>query len=265
MTETPLTGLQVAVTRPARQNDALVQGLQQLGAAVTAVPLLAIEPLQSAEALTRIDAQLQQLPRCHFAIFISQNAAEQALQALAARHMVWPTHVPALAVGSATASLLQAQGIAAISPPRMDSEGLLALPILQNVTGQRGIIFRGLGGRETLAQTLRKRGAMIDYCELYRRRLPLTAANDWAHWLTQLGSAPALICTNSRETLDNLLTIDPAAPTRSNLTVLVPGERVATAARGAGFARLCIASDATDTATLDTAVRWHTSTGICHE
>lgn len=255
----PLAGLAVVVTRPTRQNDALVLQLQQLGADVAAIPLLAIEPLADPDSQARTDHCLAQLATCQFAIFISQNAAEQTLLALAQRGLHWPANLPAFAVGSATAAMLQQHGIPACSPARMDSEGLLALPALQQVAGQQGVIFRGQGGRETLAQTLRDRGAIVNYCELYRRRLPAAAAGQWTAWLATAGQRAALVCINSSESLRHLLAIDNSVATRDNLTLLVPGERVAGAAAAAGFAQVCTAQDATDSSTIATALHWYLS------
>lgn len=247
----PLTGLAVAVTRPLRQNDALVKQLQASGADVTAIPLLAIEPLADTAQRQTIDQQLRELPDCQFSIFISQNAAEQALQALAERQLDWPTHIRAYAIGSATTAFLAAHGIPATSPSQMNSEGLLALPTLQDTRGQRCLIFRGLGGRETLADTLRRRGATVDYCELYRRTLPVNAATQWAQWIDGLQGRPATAFINSVETLRHLQLVDPHAVSRDNLALLVPGERVMNAATAIGFPRVGMACDATDHAMLD--------------
>lgn len=265
MTDAPLAGFAVAVTRPARQNDALVQQLRAAGADVAAVPLLAIEPLRAPAQRQKIDAQLRQLSDCQFAIFISQNAAEQLLLALAEHTLCWPATIQTFAIGSATAAFLAGHGIVAASPQRMDSEGLLALPALQDIAGQRGVIFRGTRGRETLAQTLRERGALVDYCELYSRQLPDFAARLWTDWLDSLQNRPALVCINSIETLGNLQAVDPCATSRDNLTLLVPGERVASAVSAAGFPRVCTASDATDAAMLSSAILHAASTGTRHD
>ncbi|MCR4301849.1 MAG: uroporphyrinogen-III synthase, partial [Sulfuricaulis sp.] len=62
-----------------------------------------------------------------------------------------------------------------IAPPdRFNSEALLELPELQAVSGQRIVIFRGEGGRELLGDTLKSRGAVIEYAECYRRVRPTT-------------------------------------------------------------------------------------------
>jgi uroporphyrinogen-III synthase len=265
MTETPLTGFTVAVTRPARQNDTLVQQLRALGAIVIAIPLLKIEPLREPAQRQKIDTHLRDLQNCHMAIFISQNAAEQVLQALAERNLTWPPHIQAFAIGSATTAFLAEHSIAAISPLQMNSEGLLALPALQNTKEQRCVIFRGSGGRETLAQTLRERGADVDYCELYRRELPAEATQQWAKWMGELQNTPALVCINSVETLQHLQTVDQHATTRDNLTLLVPGERVAHAVTAAGFARIVTANDATDNAMLEAAIHNAPYIGIHHD
>ena len=276
MTDKSLAGFAIAITRPARQNDALVQHLRALNASVVAIPLLAIEPLDEPTQRQKIDVQLCDLPHYQMAIFISQNAAEQVLQALAARNLRWPAHIQAFSIGSATTAFLTEHGIAAISSPQMNSEGLLALPALhstseQSINGQRCIIFRGLGGRETLAQTLRERGMFVDYCELYRRELPAEAAQQWAKWMDKLQNQPALVCINSVETLQHLQAVDQRAISRDNLTLLVPGERVTRAAIAAGFARIITANDATDNVMLETIIHTvqliHTAspTGIYHD
>jgi uroporphyrinogen-III synthase len=84
----------------------------------------------------------------------------------ACRHQVF-------AVGPGTARALQAHGLdSIITPDGQDSEALLALPQLADVAGKRVVIVRGVGGRALLADTLRARGAQVDFMECYRRMRP---------------------------------------------------------------------------------------------
>ena len=55
-------------------------------------------------------------------------------------------------------------------PAPAGSESLLAMPEMHKVKNQRIFLFRGIGGRELLAQTLRNRGASVCYIECYERR-----------------------------------------------------------------------------------------------
>ena len=98
-----------------------------------------------------------------------------ALPAILARGP-WPAGLLPAAVGQGTVKALAAHGVAGCVAPRerFDSEALLALPELAaaRVAGKRVAIFRGDGGRELLAETLRARGAAVDCVTCYRRSGP---------------------------------------------------------------------------------------------
>lgn len=260
MTEHSLQGLEVVVTRPVGQSDRLLSMLREAGAHATSIPLIAILPLTGSAHKQNISACMDQLQQYQHAIFISQNAAQQALATLCAHDLTWPPRLQAYAVGRTTAGWLAQNGITAITPERMDSEGLLALPALQQVNGQRAIIFRGLGGRETLALGLRGRGMQVNYCELYQRCLPADAPQQWLQWRHQLtqgkvgSTGPVVVCLNSVETLDNLLAIDEHCTRMKTVHWLVPGSRVANAAIARGFKQVVEASDALDETLLKTLV-----------
>jgi uroporphyrinogen-III synthase len=77
-------------------------------------------------------------------------------------------------VGQGSARELRALGVTEVIAPleRFDSEALLALPQLQNVHAWKIAIFRGDGGRELLGDTLKARGAQVEYVTCYRRNKP---------------------------------------------------------------------------------------------
>lgn len=216
MSPAALTGLRVLNPRPSTQAGALTAALTQAGAEVIELPLLAIEPLPLTAAAR---ACLLDLDRYQATLFVSANAARLGLDAVAELWPQWPHGLPACAVGRATARILEAAGLTVVVPEREDSEGLLALPDLQSVQGQRWLLLRGDEGRELLPETLRARGAQVDVLPLYRRVLPLTAAAElhalpvwpdvvlltsslvWRHWQQVAGAdwrRPQLIAVSPR-------------------------------------------------------------------
>ena len=171
-----LTGLHVLNTRPVEQGEALDAALRAAGAQVSRLPLIAIEPLSPASADERL---LLDLDRYDGVFFVSANVARLGLNAVGGCWPQWPHRLPVYAVGQGTASVLEQDGLTVTLPERADSEGLIALPALQAVSGQRFLLFRGQGGRELLRETLQARGASVTVIELYRRDLPVAAASQW--------------------------------------------------------------------------------------
>ncbi len=194
----PLQGLGVVVTRPAHQAQPLCERLSALGANVIRFPLMQIKALALTPAQQQI---LEQLEQYDLAIFVSPNAVTFGLQRLDGH---WPAKLKIAAVGQGSAKALrqQQQHVDLFPTDQFNSEALLVLPELQRVQQQRIVIFRGQGGREYLAQELRKRGAEVDYLELYQR-LPPTAKIDTLLKLWQQNQIQLIIITSS-ESLHNL-------------------------------------------------------------
>jgi len=157
----------VLVTRPDGQQQALVDRLERDGFQVSHQPALVIEPLalsvESQDCLAHLD-------RYHVVVLISRNAADIALSLLRTHWSRWPAGVHWLAVGDATAQVLQAAGLQAERPEQgFNSEALLAMPLLQDLAGRRVLLLRGEGGREVLAPAIRARAEALDEIALYRR------------------------------------------------------------------------------------------------
>jgi uroporphyrinogen-III synthase len=194
----PLDGLGIIVTRPQRPAAVFASRLAALGGTPLIWPAIVILPPADGERLARAHAMLD----CYdIAIFVSANAVEFGARAAA----VWPSRIVAYAPGPGTAEALEAAGItnARIPLKSWDSEGLLELPDLADVTGKRIVIFRGEGGREFLGNALRLRGGIVDHIPCYRRAAPQSGADGLIEAM-QDGRADALTLT-SAEGLDNLL------------------------------------------------------------
>ena len=167
----PLEGVGVIVTRPQRQAAVFAAKIGALGGVPIVWPAIVILPPADTAPLARAHAILAAYD---IAIFVSVNAVEFGAPP-AAR---WPAHTVAYAPGPGTAEALVAAGIPNPQVPltSLDSEGLLELPSLADVTSKRVVVFRGEGGREFLGNTLRARGATVDHVPCYRRVAPQTGA-----------------------------------------------------------------------------------------
>lgn len=241
-----LEGRGILVTRPAHQAGPVCALIEAAGGRALRLPVLAIRPAADAAA---VRAGLARLADYDLAVFVSVNAVNHALDALAPR--AWPAPLAVAAVGSATAAALQARGVrvAHCPPHTFTSEALLALPALQDLRGRRVLILRGDGGREHLREILVARGATVDYLEVYRRVQPDIDPGPWlARW--QRGEIAAALATSS-ETLRRLhaivgtLGFDLLRAT----PLIVANARTRDVARGLGLdGTVVVADDATDAA-----------------
>jgi uroporphyrinogen-III synthase len=165
-----LAGRHVVVTRPAGQAAHFATALSGAGAIPVLYPVLEIRDIEDVAPV--LDAAIR-LDSFDLAVFVSPNAIEKALALILARRS-WPAGLRVAALGKSSEHALAAHGIRdVISPPlRFDSEALLELPELIDIQGRHVIIFRGDGGREVLGDTLKARGATIEYVTCYRRARP---------------------------------------------------------------------------------------------
>ena len=226
----PLDGLGVIVTRPQRQAGVLAAKIGALGGVPIIWPAIVILPPPERAPLERAHATLGDYD---IAIFVSANAVEFGAPAAG----TWPARIVTYAPGPGTAETLAAAGIpdARVPVTSLDSEGLLELPALADVTGKRIVIFRGEGGREFLGNTLRARGARVDHVPCYRRDAPRSGADGLVEAMRD-GRAHALTLTSS-EGLDNLLAAlgPPGRDLVACLPVFAAHPRIAERAREQGL------------------------------
>ncbi|MFB2829525.1 uroporphyrinogen-III synthase [Aeromonas jandaei] len=229
------------VVRPAAQATELAQLLRQLGHAPLCCPLL--ETVAGSD-LPRLADMLQD---ADIVIAVSIHAVHFAHDFLLQTGLTWP-HIEYFAVGQASADAFAEVGVQAICPDDPRSEGLLALPELQQVSGKRVVILRGNGGRDLIASTLASRGALVHYCAAYERHYPeFDGEALTSHW--QAAGLDSLLVT-SGELLQRLLELVPASqqPWLFDRLLVVPSPRVAEMASAAGFIHITIAQGASNQA-----------------
>ncbi len=253
-----LHGLGVLVTRPAHQAQALQQSIEAAGGRAFLFPLLDIKPLADPG---RALPWIRDLARYDIAVFVSANAVDHGLR-LIDLHGGTLGSIELIAVGRATARCLEERGITrAAVPDEANSEGVLRLDRLEadRIAGKRVLIFRGTGGRELLAEGLRRRGALVDYAEVYERGVaevdPKPLLGLWDR-----GEIDAAIVT-SATALEHLLSLGVGIGRERLLevTLVVLSERLAARARQLGFRRPpLVATEAGDAGLFSALTAWHT-------
>lgn len=182
-TEGSLLGRTVLVTRGAAKGDRLGAILEDSGAAVVRVPLIAVEQLEAATALAPAMARLDAGLRPAWVVLTSQVAAEMLLTAVDGR---WPRALSVAAVGPATAAALAARGVNAdLVSGGQTAESLGRELARRGVGGAAVLVVAAAGGRDDVAPALGAAGAIVERLEVYRSVLPAGAAGQLRAALSQ--------------------------------------------------------------------------------
>lgn len=251
----PLERTTVLVTRPAAQADTLVALIERCGGQAVRFPVLEIlDPVDSG-ALLRIVDRLEDFD---LAVFISPNAVNKAMNVIRSRRLL-PAHLKLACVGRGSARELARFGCENVIAPagKFDSEALLEMPALSQVAGWHIVIFRGDGGRETLGETLQRRGAHVEYAECYRRGKPHVDTTPlmrrWARGDIDI------VSVTSTQALRNLYDLVGKLGQQwlVKTPIVVVSERTAAACCELGFkTKPLVAAQASDEAVVETIKAW---------
>lgn len=245
----------ILITRPDSAGRHLQHCLLQQGYQSYCQPFFDYQAGDSLEKLQTLQCQLDK-PSI---IFISVAAVEYA-------HTLKPLSLWSaqqfIAVGSATAQALAKLGITALVPKNHDSEGLLALPELDNIAHSNFIIVRGDGGRELIADDLRRRGATVHYFESYRRVWRKYTADVIKTWQQQQINCILITSNALLEFIVNLL-IDSDSYWKEQCLWIVASRRIAKNANAAGIKRVVNANGA-NTQAIMTAISLQHQAVITH-
>lgn len=239
----------VIVTRPAQQAEALCNLLQQQNIQSILLPLLEIKPLMpTKEQISHIESASAKVD---WLIFISVNAVTYAFKALGAKLEQLCRTSRLAAIGQATANALLSYGFQVDTLPNQgfNSEALLMMPEFQNIKGQQVICIRGQGGRELLAETLRARGAIVDYLEVYQR-IPADLQPEVIKKLIENNNVD-YITISSGEILASLADKLNTEQLRSRvleIPLIVISERLLQQAKSLGFKHIALSENPSDSA-----------------
>lgn len=242
------------MTRPEHQAEGLCHLLENAGLIPSRFPLLRIvsKPLTASQL-----SELTSLPPIDWLIFVSANAVNYACAAGNEKFLSLCQRAKIAAVGQATAQALQHYALTVDLMPAagFNSEALLATPEFQIVQAQRIVCIRGDGGRELLAQTLRERGAQVDYLEVYQR-IPIQPDVREVQQLLATRALAGVVAT-SGELLTQLTALFNQTPSWDCLVqvpLVVISDRLRQLAEASGFKQVFVSADPSDSAVFKTII-----------
>jgi len=213
--------------------------LEQAGWHCVHQPLLRIEPFteQSGKPFHTMKHHIMNLDHYDVVISVSGNASSLAVDWIDQYWPQVPVGIDWYAVGPSSAKAFEPLLIEMAVPENNHSEGLLELDGLQDLTDKKVLIFRGVGGREHLANTLKQRGADVSYCELYERNPVQFKPGELATLLTKEQIHYALL--TSGEMLQQLAQELDVQQLQS-LHIIVPSQRIANMAPKLNIERIYV-------------------------
>ena len=218
--------MNVLITRPEKQAQPLIKAVLKKGWTPLLFPTLSIEKCDE----TAIDKNTT------YVIFISANAVEYGY------HLLKNIDAKIIAVGPATAKKLQQKNIKVAFYPQENpsSESLLAMDEMQNLHNENIVIVRGIGGQETLKNTLSKNNT-VSYKEVYERIVATPTQQHFKNLKIFLDNGEGVVFLSSVENAIALLTLVKDKKIL-DFKVFALSERIKKSALGLGFKKVLVAS-----------------------
>lgn len=215
--------------------DRLLQQIHLQGGEVIYIPCVAIQPFQ----LEDIQSCLLHAQSADIFLWMSPNAVFWTRSLVKTFDTIWLTR-QLVTIGSSTADALKAWlgKEAPILVAGGSSERVLDLPLFQpeHIYNKKVGIFRGVRGRDLIAQSLQEKGCTdVIHIDLYQRILPATAQKALEGALEN--KSVDIVIFSSVTEIDHLVRIASASLMQQLevCTVVVPSQRIAIHANQSGF------------------------------
>ena len=268
----------IIVTRPSGQARQLIEVLTKAIEAsgvgkrslpeILSLPLLTIVPRSDEHLADHIATTLSD---ADFAIFVSPNAIESVMRLLERDWQDFSKKIiPIGVMGGSSHLALRNHGVGSEDNPtpiiipgnneNWDSEGLWKeLQSLKwNWQGKKVVIFKGEGGRDWLADTLKKAGATVEAISTYTR-VPLDIDNPAWQLVREMDLSKSLWLLTSSEAVRYLGEVmkDQFTQNLNVASALCPHHNIADAAEMIGFGEV-FTSEPGDEALIKSTLAWLT-------
>lgn len=255
-----LNGARVLVTRPQHQAENLCRLIENQRGKAIRFPTLEIVGIENSlicnsQSCPTETNPFDNLSNYDWLIFTSANAVNFAVKANSGKIAKFiSTRIAAIGKSTAIELLSSGLNVDLIPTAGFDSESMLAMSEMQAVDGAKLLIVKGQGGREELANVLRKRGAEVDYWDVYKRVLPTA---DCSELIRLFGHHQLdVIVITSAESLRNLLDMvgEKYNKKLAATPLVVVSQRIQRFAAEIGFTQISVAECPSDEAIVDTAI-----------
>lgn len=237
-----MTGRGVILTRPIGYNSEFMHRITDAGYHGVERPLLTIEEVVP-DDLSK--ARVVNLDQYDVVVFVSRNAVRYGMPHLTGRWPQWPEALRWCAVGVQTADELQRYDLNAIYPENEGAQGLLSAMDWQGA--DKVLIVRGKGGLATLRDGLEAQAITVDYLEVYER-----VGNPHVTLHQEVIDLRLdVVVLTSGEGVDPLCA-SIAEDVLSEMTIVVPSERIREALVAKGLNNILVSGSTSDEAMLTT-------------
>lgn len=169
MSERPLTGHRMLVTRAKEQAAALSKMIETAGGVPIEVPLIAFRATNE----QHLNREMERLYEYDWLIFTSTNGVRFTLQSYQEYVKKYRSHFKIAVVGEKTAKALQAYGLKAdLLPDEFVAEGLLHTLQRELKPNDKVMIARGQLGRVTLIEALEEASITVKEIIVYETYCP---------------------------------------------------------------------------------------------
>lgn len=172
MSDLPLAGRRVLVTRAAHQAGKLSDALRAKGAEPVEVPILEIGPPHD---FAPLDQALERLSDYDWLVLTSANTVRAIVERSGAVGTLLrlSENVRVAAIGSATAEAARQAGFhVAVVPEKYVAESLVEALRSQQAIGKKILLARAAVARDVIPDALRSAGAIVEVVDAYRNRMP---------------------------------------------------------------------------------------------